>query len=50
MNQINTAPADPMIITQRQPSRPRIVWGTSRYDSMATTGTDVRITRMLNAM
>ena len=35
----NSAPADPVTTTQRQPSKPRGAVGTSLYDRKATIGT-----------
>ena len=50
MNHTTIAPMQPMSTTQRQPSRPNSVVGTSQYDRMAATGAAANITIWLNAI
>jgi hypothetical protein len=44
MNQMTTAPAAPIMMTQRQPSTSSGASGTSHQDSNATVGTAENIT------
>ncbi len=46
---MKNAPIEPMITTQRQPARPRMVSGTSCQERNATTGTAVYMTHWLKA-
>ncbi len=47
IHQMTKAPIEPMITTQRQPSSPRMVCGTSCQARNATTGTAVNMTNWL---
>ncbi len=50
MAHTTTAPSEPISTTIRQPSRPPIRVGTSRYDRMATIGAAVNMIVWLKAI